>query len=178
MATHSNVLAWRIPGTGEPGGLPSLRLHSWTWLSDWTDWGVERNWWKRRTSLSFIFLLTPILSVQSEVKWVKVTFLPRKRKVKVAQSCLTLCNRMDCTVHGILQAIILEWVAAPFSRGSSQPRDGSQVSLITGRFFTNWAIREAPKCPDVPTETRTNWCQLTMARQSQDNGFILGLDLF
>ena len=44
-------------------------------------------------------------------------------KVKVAQSCLTLCDTMDYTVHGILQARILEWVAVPFFRGSSQPRD-------------------------------------------------------
>ena len=44
-------------------------------------------------------------------------------KVKVTQSCLTLCHPMDYTVHGILQARILEWVAFPFSRGSSQPRD-------------------------------------------------------
>ena len=44
-------------------------------------------------------------------------------KVKVAQSCPTLYNPMDYTVHGILQARILEWVAFPFSRGSSQPRD-------------------------------------------------------
>ena len=40
-------------------------------------------------------------------------------------------------VHGILQARILEWVAFPFSRGSSQPRDRTQVSLIAGGFFTN-----------------------------------------
>ena len=46
---------------------------------------------------------------------------------------------MDCTVHGILQARILAWVAFPFSRGSSQPRDQTQVSLIAGRFFTRWA---------------------------------------
>ena len=44
-------------------------------------------------------------------------------KVKVAQSCLILCNPMDYTVHGILQARILEWVAVPSSMGSSQPRD-------------------------------------------------------
>ena len=44
-------------------------------------------------------------------------------KVNVAQSCPTLCNPMDYTVHGILQARILEWVDFPFSRGSSQPRD-------------------------------------------------------
>ena len=44
---------------------------------------------------------------------------------------------------GVLQAVILEWVAMHFSRGSSQPRDQTQVSLITGRFFTIWATREA-----------------------------------
>ena len=44
-------------------------------------------------------------------------------KVKVVQPCLTLCDPMDCTVHEILQARILEWVAFPFSRGSSQSRD-------------------------------------------------------
>ena len=57
-------------------------------------------------------------------------------KVKVAQSCLTLWDPMDYTaVHGILQARILEWVAFPFSRGSSQPRGQTQVSCIAGRFF-------------------------------------------
>ena len=60
-----------------------------------------------------------------------------KMKVKVAQSCLTLCNPMDYTVHGILQDRILEWVAFPFSRASSQPRDQTQVSRIAGRFFTS-----------------------------------------
>ena len=53
-----------------------------------------------------------------------------KVKLKVTQSCLTFCNPMDYTVHGILQARILEWVAFPFSRGSSQPRDLTQVSCI------------------------------------------------
>ena len=57
-------------------------------------------------------------------------------KVQVAQLCLTLCNPMDYTVHGILQASILEWVDFPFFRGSSQPRDRTQVSLIADRFFT------------------------------------------
>ena len=49
---------------------------------------------------------------------------------------------MDYTVHGILQARILQWVAIPFSRGSSQPRDQTQVSHIVGGFFTSWATRE------------------------------------
>ena len=56
-------------------------------------------------------------------------------EVKATQSCLTLCEPMDYTVHGILQARILEWVAVPFSRGSSQPRDQTQVSHIAGGFF-------------------------------------------
>ena len=46
-------------------------------------------------------------------------------------------------VHGILQARILQWVAFHFSRGSSQPRDGTQVSHIADRFFTSWATSEA-----------------------------------
>ena len=50
---------------------------------------------------------------------------------------------MDYTVHGILQARILEWVALPFSRGSSQPKDQAQVSYIADGFFTSWATREA-----------------------------------
>ena len=64
------------------------------------------------------------------------------KKVKVAQLCPTLCDPMNYTVRGILQARSLEWVAFPFSRGSSQPRDWTQVSLIAGRFFTSWATRE------------------------------------
>ena len=63
-------------------------------------------------------------------------------KVKVIQSCPTLCDPMDYTAHGILQARKLEWVAFPFSRESSQPRDCTQVSRIVGRFFTSWATRE------------------------------------
>ena len=62
--------------------------------------------------------------------------------MKVAQS-YGLSDPMEYTVHGILQARILEWVAIPFSRGSSQPRDQTQVSRIGGRFFTSCATREA-----------------------------------
>ena len=58
-------------------------------------------------------------------------------KVKVTQSCLTLCDPMAYTVHGILQARIPEGVDFPFSRGSSQPRDRTQASSIAGGFFTS-----------------------------------------
>ena len=58
-----------------------------------------------------------------------------KVKVKVTQSCLTLCDPMDYTGHEILLARILEWVAMHSSRGSSQPRDQTQASYIAGRLF-------------------------------------------
>ena len=58
-------------------------------------------------------------------------------KVKVAQLCLTLCSPMDCSALGILHARRLEWVAFPFSRGSSQTRVQTQVSCIAGGFFTS-----------------------------------------
>ena len=76
----------------------------------------------------------------------------------VAQSCPTPCDPMDyslpgSSVYGILQARILEWVAISFSRGSSQPRNRTQVSCIAGRILTNWAMREGPvrksnRCPE------------------------------
>ena len=67
------------------------------------------------------------------------------------QSCPILWDPMDCSlpdssVHGILQARILEWVPVPSSRGSSQPRDQIQVSRISGRFFT----AESPEKPTLP----------------------------
>ena len=69
---------------------------------------------------------------------------PQGTQCLVIQSCPTLCNPMDCSppgssVHGILQARILEWVATPSSRGSSQPRDQTQGSHVASGFFTIWA---------------------------------------
>ena len=68
-------------------------------------------------------------------------------KVKLL-SHVQLCDPMDCSlpgfsIHGIFQARVLEWVAISFSRGSSWPRDQTQVSCIAGRRFTLWATREA-----------------------------------
>ena len=68
--------------------------------------------------------------------------------VLISQSCPNLCDPMGCSlsgssVHGILEAGILEWVAIPFSRGSSQARNRTQVSCIIDRYFTIWALREA-----------------------------------
>ena len=63
-----------------------------------------------------------------------IAYFPQNRHTKIHIS--------GSSVHGILQERILEWVAIPFSRGSSQPRDQTQVSCIAGRFFT-WDIKEA-----------------------------------
>ena len=91
----------------------------------------------------------------------------------VTQSCLTLCNHMDCSppgssVHGILQVRILEWVAIPFSRGPSWPQDQTQVFWIAGRFFTSWATREAqtlPVCVSLSVVSDFLWsCGLGLTR--------------
>ena len=72
------------------------------------------------------------------------------KKKSQSESCSVMSNFLQphgYTVHGILQARILEPVAFPFSRGSSQRRDQTQVSDIPGGFFTNWALREADQMP-------------------------------
>ena len=85
-----------------------------------------------------------IISVIITMNWSEVT-----------QSCPTLCDPMDCSppgssVHGILHARILEWVAISFSKGSSRPRDQTQVSHIAGRRFNLWATRDAPIITILP----------------------------
>ena len=115
MANRSSISAWKIPWTEKHCRLQSKGLqrvgHSWT--------------------------QAPTLQKNIYHSWSKI----RKVKVLVTQSCLTLCNPMDCNLPG--SSRILEWVVIPFSRGFSQPRDQTQVSCIAGRFFTIWAPREA-----------------------------------
>ena len=80
------------------------------------------------------------------------TYVNTYKHDKSLQSCLTLCKPMACSlpgssVHGILQARILEWVATPSSRASSWPRDQTRIfcgSCAAGGFFSHWAIREVP----------------------------------
>ena len=72
-------------------------------------------------------------------------------EVKVTQSFLTLCNPMDYTVYGILQARILEWVAFPFSR------DWTPVSGIAGGFFTSWATRDWTPVSGIAGGLFTSW---------------------
>ena len=78
----------------------------------------------------------------SRSRFLKTAMYQNEVKVKVAQSCPTLCNPMDWEFWTEFSRI-LERVALPFSRGSSQPRDWIHVSRIAGGFFTRWATREA-----------------------------------
>ena len=87
------------------------------------------------------FYLSFIWDLRLQTKQVTSTL-----KVK---SCPTLCDPMycslpGCSVYGIFQAIVLEWIAISFSRGSSQPRDRTRVSHTVGRCLTVWATREVP----------------------------------
>ena len=85
--------------------------------------------------------------VNTQIRLCTVLDICWNLKMSVAQSRVTLCNPVDYrppspSVHGISQARILEWVAISFTRGSSWPRNWTQVSCIAGRFITIWATRE------------------------------------
>ena len=108
---------------------------------------MANKWGKAKTVAEFIFLGSKITAGGYCSHEIKRHLLLRRKENEVAQSCLTLCNTMDCSlpgssVHGIFQAIVLEWVVIFFSRGSSQPRGWTWVSHIVDRCFTIWATRE------------------------------------
>ena len=106
--------------------------HVWMWELEYKESWALKNWWVRTV------VLEKTLESSLDCKDIKPVNPKGKWKVKVIQSHPTLCDPIDYTVHGILQARILGWVACPFSRGSSQPRDRAQASSIAGGFFTSW----------------------------------------
>ena len=89
----------------------------------------------RHPAFFIVQLSHPYMTIGKTIALTRRTFVGK-------ELCPTLCNPMDYTVHGIVQARILKWVAFPFPRGSPQPRDRTQVSHIAGGFFTSWATRE------------------------------------
>ena len=115
MATHSSILAWKIP------------MDKWAWR-------------------------TTVHRVTKTQTWLKCFSTQTHTSMcvcLVTQLCPTLWDPMDCSpsvfsIHGDSPSRILEWVAMPSSRESSQPRDWTQVSCIAGGFFTDWTTREAP----------------------------------
>ena len=106
-----------------------------------TSWQIDGDTMKTVTDFIFLgFKITADGDCSHEIKGCLIlgrNAMTNLEKVKVAQLCPKLFDPMGYTVHGILQARILEWGAVPFSKGSSQPRDGSQISLIAGGFFTS-----------------------------------------
>ena len=100
-----------------------------------------------RNSTAYVFICVIVWLVALEQRIFKKWWV-----VLVAQQCQTLCNPKDCSlpvssVHGNLQAKILEWVATSSSRRSSQHRDWTQVSCLAGRFFTIWGYQGSPTTP-------------------------------
>ena len=98
----------------------------------------QQTGWNWERSLTRLFIATLLIWLTRSVSCAVLN----------RSSCPTLCELMDCSlpgssIHGILQARILEWVAMPSSRGYSQNRNQTQVSHIAGGFFTSWATREA-----------------------------------
>ena len=109
---------------------------------------ISRKYFRFCKNWSFIYSIKFFkywiqIKVLDDINLLPIYFDLESLKVNVTQLCVTLCDPMDDTVHGILQSRILEWVAFHFSRGSSQPMNRTQVSLFAARFFNIWASREA-----------------------------------
>ena len=129
---------------------PELQMCRWTWWQKETNWRGE---WLctgslPTTTFPFFSIKKNIYPAWHELALGSILLYHEWKKNLDAQSCLTHCNPVDysppgSSVQRILQARPLEWIAIPFSRGSYWPRDQTQVSCITGRFFTVWVIREA-----------------------------------
>ena len=142
---HNDTMRWILLSSLLYLSMRKPRLRAETWPESHSSWV---HFWDVLSGLSSFLkccLLRPLLNIfsPSSLLW---NLLENLVKVLVAQSCLTLCNPMDCSllgssVHGIVQARILEWVVIPFSRGSSRPRDRTRVSCIVGKFFTVWATQ-------------------------------------
>ena len=126
---------WKSACHLRPKPLSSVREGWGVYVAPLCQWSVLGAWW---ACISLPPSLPPslLLLFRPQVKSESV-------KVLLAQSCPTVCDSMGysppgSSVHGILQARILQWVAISFSRGSSQPRERTQVSCTAGRLFTIW----------------------------------------
>ena len=157
-----------LPGTALPASLSLLGTENLAW--QFLGWKSAHTAWKthglqptetarsRKNSESFLCLSCRWCQILGEYDILSLLGECPLHPVKVAQWCLTLCNPMDYTVHGILQARILEWVAFPFSRRSSHTRDRTQVSHIAGRFFISWATREVLASTGLFNTVRNIYC--------------------
>ena len=139
-----NILLW-VTKSGVPGSTGKECCHSTFFFFFFCTFLVL---WQTILILYNVHVLTAYNSFPQYLHGLPPYFLPSFRRSEVVQSCPTLWDPMDSSlqgscVHGIFQARVLEWVAISFSRGSSPPRDQTQVSRIARRRFTIWATREA-----------------------------------
>ena len=119
-------------------------------LTSWLSWGYLSIY-----IYIYIYIYMSQNSVRSGTPFLRISILApghvpephcssviKVSKVKVVQSCPTIFDPMNSIIHGIFQAWILEWDPFAFYRGSFKHRDWTQVSHISGGFFTSWATRE------------------------------------
>ena len=137
--------------------------HVWMWELDYKESWAAKNW------CSWTVVLEKTLESPLDCKEIQSV---HPKGSEVTQSCPTLCNPMECSLpgssfHGFFQAIVLEWIAISFSRGSSQARDRTRVSHIVDRCFTVWATREVKSilnthwkdwCWSWNSNTLATWC--------------------
>ena len=140
MATHSSILVWRIPWTEKPGRLQYMGLQ------------IVGHDWVTNTFTSTIMKWSESHSVVSDSLWPRILQASGAGSLSLLQGIfpteglnpgLPHCRWILYWLSHKWSPRILEWVAYPFSRGSSWPRNRTGVSCIAGRFFTNWAVREA-----------------------------------
>ena len=194
MASHSSVFAWRIPGTGEPGRLPSMGSHRVG--HDWSDLAAAIIFDVLSTCYRLNCVLPEVLEVlihstcecdlifeQDFCSWsikvspnpiwlvsfIKMEHYEHRHKWKTMwgywENILYKSrNSYSCALQvesftslAAREAQVLEWVAFPFSSGSSRPRKQTRVSCIANRFFMNWAIRKGP-CNYQKLEKA--WCRI------------------
>ena len=153
MATHSSVLAWRIPGMGKPGGLPSMRSHRVG--HDWSDLAAAAAVLScsvvsdslRPHELQPARLHYPWENSRQEY-WSGLLCPPPGEGIFPIQGSNTGLPHCRHILYGLNhqgKPRILDWVNYPFSRGSSKPRNQTGVSYIAGRFFTSWVTSEAQR---------------------------------
>ena len=167
MATHSSTLAWRIPGTEEPSGLPSMGLHrvghDWSdlaaaaaaaaWMAFLTHyWDCSLlvlyfsvNKWKWKSLRCVWLFATPWNSLGQNTGVGSLSLLQGIFPTQRSTPVLPHCRRILYQLSHQGSPRKLAWVAYPFSRRSSWPRNRFRVSCIPGGFFTNGAMKE-PFC--------------------------------
>ena len=135
MATHSSVLAWRIPGMGEPGGLPPMGLHRVGHDCTHTKQTKARGHKKSSGGDRYAYYLDFGSVIMGICLCLNSSVYIHCVCTKSLQSCPTLCDPMNfnppgSSIHGILQARILEWIAMPSSRGSCRPRNRTYIPWV------------------------------------------------